>query len=216
MARRSWIWQLALLYVALAVLVAVIKNRDEALAEALRLWPEPSVVEMATWPQAVELLPGETMTFFAALQLSDGTQLCTDSTPEAQPPPWTHAAECDSAVALLAPYEAQDTAFVRFSWDTISTVSYDSLFYHVIIRSGIDTTHFLDDIAMKHPTAQLDWKNGVPWTEYDVAAYAEGFFEYAGTDTFAAGSLGVWTRFEYPKAYPVPVRMGPVRVDTVP
>ncbi len=178
-----------------------------------RLYAEPFAVELRVYPESVTVDTGATVQFYAAVQMSDGQQLCTDADSLATAEPWTNP-ECYDAVALLAPYEPQDTPFVRFSWDTINSNRYDSLFYHVVIRTG-DSTTFVDEIPVRHPLTSTDWYNGIPDSTYEVQAYANAYFNYAGRDTFAAGPAGPWTRFGYPEPYPVPVIMGPVTVDTL-
>lgn len=209
-----YIWP-AFVLMAVLAMAHRLDERNAARAAPVRLWPEASVVEVAVWPDSVEIEVGDSVQFYAAARMSDGSVECTDATAELHAAPWTNAEGCESAAALLAPYEAQDTPFVRFSWDTIPSASYDSLFYHVLLRSGADTTQMIDDLRLAHPAATLDWHNGVPNTSYQVAAYAETWKFYMGVDSMWTGERGPWTTFGYPEPYPVPVEMGDVRVDTV-
>lgn len=217
--------KLLVLYLALVIVVWVARSIPQNPIEGIppdvayaigapRLWPEGTVVEVRVWPDSTALEVGDSVQFFAATQISDGSRLCTDADAISWPPPWVHAG-CDSAIALLAPYEPTDTGFVRFSWDTLNSARYDSLFYNLRLRSAADTMQEIDVLRVKHPQSSIDWRNGVAWTSYDVAAYAEAFFNWAGNDTFAIGAQSVWTRFGYPEAYPIPIQMGPVRVDTL-
>lgn len=59
------------------------------------------VVSLSVWPESVTVVVGESVQFYAAVLLSDGTVLCTDATEYALAAPWVHQAECDSAVMRL-------------------------------------------------------------------------------------------------------------------
>jgi hypothetical protein len=58
------------------------------------------VVSVAIWPESVTVAVGESVQFYAAMLLADGTVFCTDATAQATERPWTHEG-CDSAVARL-------------------------------------------------------------------------------------------------------------------
>jgi len=209
---RSWAKQYVAFGIMLALMYYGATYLDSRLATAapVPLWPQATVVDLKVWPQEITVDTGQSVQFYAAVQLTDGSVGCTDAGPEWTFPPWTNTAECDSAVALLPEYEPADTPFVRFLWSPPANQNvYDSLFYQLRVADIPDLT----PMVVTGPLADTmyDWRFGLADSIYQVDVRASAWWR--GDSAWSAWSAPV--EFSYPAPFPIPLQLAPVRVDTL-
>lgn len=188
---------------------------------------QPTVIDVAVWPESVEgLEPGQQAQFYAAMLYEDGTTECDMSAASEDPAvlynKLDHPEACDEAIALLMTPAQEAPPFLRFTWgaqpDSVVT-AYDSIHYRVLVRNmTLGSTYVFDSLTV-HPDTTFDWRSGVGDAGYWVSVYVQGF----GRDSAFATPRADSTMFGYPHpdsvyvVLPLPtlVTPAPVQVDTI-